>query len=49
MSKGYGYFLTSHLVFFGENCGSVSDEHGKRFYQDIATMEADTTGNEAHQ
>ena len=45
MSKGYGHFLSSHLDFFGENCGSVSDEHGESFHQDIATMETDTKGN----
>ena len=33
------HFLNSHLDFFLENCGSVSDEHGDRFYQDIAAME----------
>ena len=33
------YFLSSHLDFFPENCGSVSDEHGERFHQDIAGME----------
>ena len=49
MSKGYGHFLSSHLDFFGENCGFVSDEHGEHFHQDIATMEADTKGNGAHQ
>jgi hypothetical protein len=49
MSKGYGHFLSSHLDFFGENCGFVSDEHGERFHQDIATMEADTKGNGARQ
>jgi len=32
-------FLSSHLDFFPENCGSVSDEHGERFHQDIAGME----------
>jgi len=25
--------------FFPENCGSVSDEHGERFHQDISSME----------
>jgi hypothetical protein len=39
MPKGYGHFLISPLVFFGEDCGSVSDEHDERFHQDIATME----------
>lgn len=33
------HFLHSHLSFFPENCGDVSDEHGERFHQDIATME----------
>jgi hypothetical protein len=38
------HFLSSHLDFFLENCGSVSDEHGERFYQDIAAMEARYNG-----
>ena len=33
------HFLSSRLEFFPENCGSVSDEHGERFHQDIAIME----------
>ena len=33
------HFLHSHLYFFPENLGDVSDEHGERFHQDIATME----------
>ena len=33
------HFLSSHLGFFPENCGSVSDEHGVHFHQDIAAME----------
>jgi hypothetical protein len=33
------YFLGSHLDFFPENLGSVSDEHGERFHQDIYNME----------
>jgi hypothetical protein len=33
------HFLMSHLDFFPENMGSVSDEHGERFHQDIAVME----------
>ncbi len=32
-------FLHSHLSFFPENCGAVSDEHGERFHQQIAQME----------
>jgi hypothetical protein len=38
MSKGYSHFLSSHLDFFPENCGSASDEHGEYFHQDIAAM-----------
>lgn len=33
------HFLHNHLDFFPPNCGAVSDEHGERFHQDIATME----------
>jgi len=33
------HFLESHLDFFPENLGEVSDEHGERFHQDILTME----------
>ena len=33
------HFLSSHLDFFPENCGSVSDEHGERFHQNFAAME----------
>jgi len=33
------HFLDSHLEFFPENLGEVSDEHGERFHQDIMTME----------
>ena len=33
------HFLSSHLGFFLENCGSVSDEHGECFHLDIAAME----------
>ena len=32
-------FLDSHLDFFHQAVGEVSDEHGKRFYQDISSME----------
>jgi len=32
-------FLHSHLGFFPENYGAVSDEHGERFHQDISSME----------
>jgi hypothetical protein len=33
------HFLHSHLDFSPHNRGHVSDEHGERFHQDIATME----------
>lgn len=33
------HFLHSHLNFFKENLGAVSDEHGERFHQEIASME----------
>ncbi|GBM91969.1 hypothetical protein AVEN_141708-1 [Araneus ventricosus] len=32
------HFLDSHLNFFPDNCGKVSDEHGERFHQDIANI-----------
>jgi hypothetical protein len=32
-------FLYSHLDFFPENCGAVSDEHGESFHQEISLME----------
>ena len=33
------HMLHSHLDFFPDNCGMVSDEHDERFHQKIATME----------
>jgi hypothetical protein len=33
------HFLDSHLDFFPENLGAVSDEHGERFHQAIYNME----------
>jgi hypothetical protein len=33
------HFLDSHLDFFPENLGAVSDEHGERFHQGIYNME----------
>jgi len=33
------HFLSSHLYFFPENCGCVSDENGESFHQDTAAME----------
>ena len=29
------HFLHSHLEFFPDNLGAVSDEHGERFHQDF--------------
>jgi hypothetical protein len=31
--------LQSHLDFFPDNCGMVSDEHGERFHQQSAAVE----------
>jgi hypothetical protein len=33
------HMLHSHLDFFPDNCGMISDEHGEYFHQQIATME----------
>ena len=33
------HMMHSHLDFFPENMGVVSDKHGERFHQDIATIE----------
>ncbi|XP_077153196.1 uncharacterized protein LOC143816558 [Ranitomeya variabilis] len=33
------HYLHSHLDFFPENLGDVSEEQGERFHQDIKTME----------
>jgi hypothetical protein len=33
------HHLGSHLDFFPENLGAVSDEHGERFHQHISNME----------
>jgi hypothetical protein len=33
------HFLHSHLDFFPQCLGAVSDEHGERFHQDIAVIE----------
>ena len=33
------HFQHSHLDFFSPNIGDVSEEHGKRFHQDISDME----------
>jgi len=33
------HFLHSHLDFFPENLGDVSNEHGERFHQEIKTIE----------
>jgi hypothetical protein len=33
------HYLHSHLDFFRDNLGDVSEEHGERFHQDMQTME----------
>ncbi|GFU98556.1 uncharacterized protein TNCV_3653871 [Trichonephila clavipes] len=33
------HFLHSHLDYFSENLGAVSEEQGERFHQDIKEME----------
>lgn len=33
------HFLSSHLDYFPENCGDVSEKQGERFHQDIRVME----------
>src|SRR5678816_183966 len=33
------HFLASHLEYFPANCGDFSEEQGKRFHQDVRTME----------
>ena len=38
------HFLESHLNFFPDNLGEVSDEHGERFHQDIMAMEKQCQG-----
>jgi len=38
------HFLESHLDFFPENLGEVSDEHGERFHPDILAMEKQYQG-----
>ena len=32
------HFLHSHLDFFPENFGAVSDEHGEHFHQAVSSM-----------
>ncbi|KAJ8665412.1 hypothetical protein QAD02_007074 [Eretmocerus hayati] len=34
------HMLDCHLDFFPVNLGAVSDEHGEKFYQDIAVLES---------
>ena len=33
------HFMHLHIAFFPESLGAVSDEHGEKFYQDIAFVE----------
>ena len=32
------HFLRSHLDYFPQNCGDLSEEQGERFHQDIRVM-----------
>ena len=42
------HFLHSHLDFFRDNLGNVSEEHGERFHQDIQVMgRSDVMGRSA--
>ena len=36
------YFLHAHLDYFRQNLGGMSEEHGKRFHQDIKAWKLDT-------
>jgi len=38
------HFPESHLDFFPENLGDVSDGHGERFHQDIMAVEKQYQG-----
>ena len=42
------HMLHSHLNFFADNCGMVSDELGERFHQEIATMEKRYQGKQSN-
>ena len=42
------HMLHSYLDFFPDYCGMVSDEHGERFHQEIATMEKRYQGKVVH-
>ncbi|GBL89054.1 hypothetical protein AVEN_255195-1 [Araneus ventricosus] len=42
------HFLDSHLNFFPDNCGQVSDEHGEHFHQGIANMGKKVPGELVH-
>lgn len=33
------HFLSSHLGYFTEDCGDVSEEQGERFHHDVRVME----------
>jgi hypothetical protein len=38
------HILHSHLDYFPDNCGMVSDEHGELFHQEISTMKKGIRG-----
>ena len=33
------HFLHLHLTFFPDNLGALSDEHGERFYLEVAVVQ----------
>jgi hypothetical protein len=39
------HLLDSHMDFFPDNLGAVSDQHGERFHQDISIMESRYQGH----
>lgn len=39
------HFLHSHLDFFPDNLGDLSDEHEERFHLEMKVMERRYTGN----
>jgi len=39
------HYLHSHLDFFPDNLGALSDEQGERFHQDISNMETRYAGH----
>jgi hypothetical protein len=44
IALGCAMSLNAHLDYFPENLGTVSEEHGERFHQDINEMETRYNG-----